>query len=141
MFKDKTPAERHEMLDTNCEKIEEVSYMKTFNEDELRQRKDSLAETSIRITDIEEDIKNYKSAKDEELKPLKESRKKLIADIKAKGEVVKEKCYKFVDLKERRVLYYNEDGDLVDNRRAYPDELSPSIQMAIREQLGKASNE
>lgn len=42
MFKDKTPAERHEMLETNCEKIEEVSYMKTFNEDELRQRKDSL---------------------------------------------------------------------------------------------------
>lgn len=143
MFKDKTPSERHDLLEANCDLVQKVTYMKSFEEEELRKRKDALAETSVRITDIEEDIKTYKQKKDEELKPLKEDRKKLIADIKAKGELVDETGYKFVFLKEHKVGIYNEDGDLIEQRRAYPDEMSPTIQMGIRQQqnLDKASNE
>lgn len=142
MFKDRTAAERHEMLDTNCDDIDSVTYMKPFDEDQLRQRKDHLAEILVKITDLENELADYKAEISESLKPLKKESSRLITDIKQKGEVVTEKCYKFLDLEERQVGYYNEDGDLVECRKAYPKELSPSIQMVIRnKEINKASNE
>jgi hypothetical protein len=68
-----------------------------------------------------------------ELKPLKETRQALLADIKSKGRMVKEKCYKFIEKEEKMACFYNGEGILVSSRPATRDELkAPTLFQAIR---------
>lgn len=132
LFQDKTEKERLEMLDANADAVEQQTYMKSFDSETLQKKKDKLAETAIQITDLEQEIKDFKAEKDEDLKPLREERKQLIADIKAKGELVTEKVYKYVDIDNRMVGFYNSEGVLISERSAFQNELTPTIQSAIR---------
>lgn len=65
------------------------------------------------------------------LKPLEEEKKRLLTGLKNKAEHTTERCFKFIDMETREVGYYNEDGDLIESRPAYADELQGNIfQMA-----------
>lgn len=58
---------------------------------------------------------------------MNETRKSLLKGLKNKAEFVTEPCYKFVDPETREVGYYNQEGDLIESRPAYPDELQSNI--------------
>lgn len=123
----KNPAERMRFLKDNCDKVEEKFYMKPYSPEELQQHKENLANLSIEIQDIEEELKAAKEHYKEMLKPLKEDRKEMVDNIKQKAEMVKEQCYAFVDRDTRRTAYYNSDGDLVEERPSTADELQPTL--------------
>ncbi len=119
--------ERKQFLLDNADEVVEMDYSKAFDADELAKKKTTLAEKSIKIHDLQEEIKDFKEEKNLELKPLKEDVKELLADIKAKSRVVTEKVYKFVDEEERMACFYNAEGVLVSSRPATRDELSPTL--------------
>jgi hypothetical protein len=120
-------AKRRDFLESNCDKVEEKGYMKRFTSEQLVQMKEGLSETDIEINDIEEEkkevIKDFKAR----LEPLTDERKRLLRGLKDKAEYVREKCYKFVDMEARKVGYYNGDGELIESRPAFPDELQGNI--------------
>lgn len=111
-------------LTDNCDKIEEKGYMKRFSADQLSQMKDELSEAAIRINDIEEEKKAIMDEFKERLKPLIDEKSRLLKGLKNKSEFVNEKCYKFVDTEAREVGFYNQDGDLIEARPAYVEELN-----------------
>lgn len=111
----------------NCDKAEEKSYMKRFTQEQLLQMKESLSETAIRINDIETEKRDIVAEFKARLKPLGEEKQRLLSGLKNKSELVKEQCYKFVDLELREVGFYNQDGDLIEARPAYADELQTNI--------------
>lgn len=119
--------ERKQFLIDNADEVVEMDYSKAFDADELAKKKTTLAEKSIKIHDLQEEIKDFKAEKNLELKPLKEDVEELLADIKAKSRVVTEKVYKFVDEEERMACFYNAEGILVSSRPATRDELSPTL--------------
>lgn len=119
--------ERKQFLIDNADEVVEMDYSKAFDADELAKKKTTLAEKSIKIHDLQEEIKDFKTEKNLELKPLKEDVEELLADIKAKSRVVTEKVYKFVDEEERMACFYNAEGVLVSSRPATRDELSPTL--------------
>lgn len=119
--------ERKQFLIDNADEVVEMDYSKAFDADELAKKKTTLAEKSIKIHDLQEEIKDFKAEKNLELKPLKEDVEELLADIKAKSRVVTEKVYKFVDEEERMACFYNAEGVLVSSRPATRDELSPTL--------------
>lgn len=119
--------ERKQFLIDNADEVVEMDYSKAFDADELAKKKTTLAEKSIKIHDLQEEIKDFKAEKNLELKPLKEDVEELLADIKAKSRVVTEKVYKFVDEEERMTCFYNSEGVLVSSRPATRDELSPTL--------------
>ena len=125
--------ERKNFLIDNADKVEEIDYHKSFESDELAQKKTDFANKSIRIAALEEEIKDFKDKIGEELKPLREEAKELLSDIKAKGQMVHEKCYLFLDEEERMVGYYNAEGVLVQSRPATRDELQKTIFADMRE--------
>ena len=84
----------------NCDAVEEKGYMKPFTPEELARMKESLSETDIEINDIEEE---------------------------KKAEFVTERCFKFIDQEAREVGYYNENGDLIESRPAYSEELQTTL--------------
>lgn len=109
-------------LKDNCDKIEEIGYMKQFSPEEISEKKDALAEVSIEINDIEEEKKVVMTEFKEQLKPLTEHKSTLLGHIKKKAEFVTEECFKFVDHTDRMVGHYNTDGVLISIRPMRPDE-------------------
>lgn len=61
------------------------------------------------------------------LEPLTTERKKTLDGLKKKAEFVTERCFKFIDQEAREVGYYNENGDLIESRPAYSEELQTTL--------------
>lgn len=125
---------RESFLKDNCDKVEEKGYMKPYTPEELQQRKEELANASIEIAEIEQEAKEAAAHYKGKLKPLKETRARMVSDIKSKSEYVKEFCYKFVDQEARETGYYNKEGDLIESRPATADELQTTLFGVIRNQ-------
>lgn len=124
--------ERKQFLLDNADKVEELDYHKTFSPDELSEKKTDFANKSIRIAELEEQIKDFKDQINVELKPLREEAIALRNDLKSKGQMVKEKCYIFLDEEEKMVGYYNSEGLLVQSRPATRDEMQKTIYAEMR---------
>lgn len=127
---DKPVAKRTAFLKDNCDKIEEIGYMKQFSPDEISSMKDELSEVAIEINDIsiekKEVMKEFKARMD----PLEDQKTTLLKHIKTKAEWVKEECYKFIDHEERMVGFYNAEGVLVEARPVRPEESQLTIRMS-----------
>lgn len=123
----KNAREREAFLKDNCDKVEEKGYMKPFTPEQLQGHKESLANVSISIDEIEMEKKEAMEHYKGQLKPLAEQRKQMVSNIRAKAEYVKEICFKFIDQEEKMVGYYNSDGNLIESRPATADELQPTI--------------
>lgn len=122
-----TLAERMDFLKSNCDTVEDLSYMKRFTPEQITTMKNTLATTSIEINDIEVEKKEAMKAYKESLKPLIDTKKELLKNIKQKAELVNEICYKFVDQELRLTGYYNSEGNLVSARPISPDEMQTTI--------------
>ena len=118
---------RIDFLKTNCDAVEKKGYMKRYTPDQLQQMKEELSEIAIEINDIEEEKKEVMEAFKSKLQPLNEDKKNLLSGLKNKAKYISEECFKFIDIEEREVGFYNEDGDLIESRPAYADELQRNI--------------
>lgn len=127
--------QRKAFLIDNADEVVEKTYTKNFDAEQLADKKTRLAEVSIKINDFENEIKDFKAEIGLQMKPLKEERSSLLDDIKAKGEVVTGKAYKFTDREERMTGFYNEEGVLIESRPATRDEMAENIFSMTRGKL------
>lgn len=67
--KDVALEQRAQFLEDNCDAVEEVTYSKMFTPEELAQKREQLTDSSIKIADIEEELKVVKADFKERLKP------------------------------------------------------------------------
>lgn len=123
------PIQREQFIKDNADACENKGYMKAYTPEELQGHKEKLANVSIEISEIENEIKEIKKEYAERLKPLKEARENMVSNIKAKAEYVNEVCYRFTDRDAKMTEYYNRDGDLVEMRPATAEELQPTLFM------------
>lgn len=93
--------ERWQFLQDNADAVEEIGYTHRFSPEELAQKKELLAEASIKINDIEEEKKEALSDFKDRLKPLTEEKAELLENIKTGSKFIpSEKCVK--------ILYHEE---------------------------------
>jgi hypothetical protein len=118
---------RAQFLQDNCDAVEEHGYTRRFTTDELNERKERLADTSIHLSDIETEKKEAMQEFKERIKPLEEEKTLLIKELKEKSEFVREGCYKFIDHESRTVAYYNRLGELVSSRPVMPQEMQKTM--------------
>lgn len=119
---------RWQFLQDNADAIEEIGYTHRFTPEELAQKKESLAETSIQINDIEEEKKEVINSYKEQLKPLNEEKQKLLENIKKGSEYVSnEKCVKILYHDEKMAGYFNKLGELVYSRPIMPQEMQKTV--------------
>ena len=130
--KDIALEERASFLEDNCDAVEEVTYSRAFEPEELALKREQLTDASIKIADIEEEKKEVMDGFKERLKPLQEQKGEGIKALRDKSQTVTEKCYKFLDEETKMVGFYNKEGNLVSSRPAFQKELQKTIQMDIR---------
>ena len=120
--------DRWQFLQDNADAVEEIGYTHRFTPDELAQKKESLAETSIKINDIEVEKKEVMDGYKEQLKPLNEEKQVLLENIKKGSEYrAHEECAKILDHEEKLAGYYNKLGELVYSRPIMPQEMQKTI--------------
>ena len=124
--------ERRQFFADNADAVEKKEYMRHFTTEELLKKKEGLSETCISINDIEEELKEIKKEYAEKLKPLVKRKKRVLGELKKKAELVEEDCYKFIDAEAREVGFYNANGDLIESRPAYSEELQTTMFQVIR---------
>lgn len=129
--------ERKNYLSDNADDVEEMSFTKRFDSETLMKKKDKYVAAASKVSDIEEQIKDFREEKKAELKPYKEECAKLLQEIKQKGSQVTERVYKFVDREARMTAWYDKEGNLVTSRQATRDELPCNIHSIAREQKAK----
>ncbi len=123
---------RAAFLNDNCDATQEMTYTRQLTSEELAECREKLTDASIKLADIAEEKKLAMDAFKEEAKPYEEIRTKQIKNLKHKSEVVTALCYKFIDEETHMVGFYNKEGDLVDSRPAFADELQRNIFQAAR---------
>ena len=119
--------ERKLFLKDNCDKVENLSYMKQFTPDKIIELKESLAEVSIKIDDIEGQKKMQNEVFKDALKPLNEEKQSALSGIRQRAEQVNEVCYTFIYQEEKTVATFNEQGERVSLRPAMQNELQGTI--------------
>jgi hypothetical protein len=120
--------DRWQFLQDNADAIEEIGYTHRFTPDELAQKKESLAETSISINDIEIEKKEVMEGYKEQLKPLNVIKQTLLENIKKGSEYVEnQECAKILYHEEKMAGYYNKLGELVYSRPIMPQEMQKTI--------------
>lgn len=119
---------RWQFLKDNADAVEDIGYTHRFTPEELAQKKESLAETSIKINDIENEKKEVMADFKEKLKPLNEEKQILLENIKKGSEFVEsEQCVKILYHEEKMAGYYNQLGELVYSRPIMPQEMQKTI--------------
>lgn len=120
--------DRWQFLQDNADAVEKIGYTHRFTPEELAQKKESLAETSIKINDIEVEKKEVMDGYKEQLKPLNEVKQTLLDNIKKGSEYREnEECAKILDHEEKMAGFYNTLGELVYSRPIMPQEMQKTI--------------
>lgn len=119
--------QRELFLRDNCDKVEEMGYMKEYTHEELQMMKESLAEASIHINNIEVAKKDAMDAFKVKMKSHKVTYARCVEGLRNKAEFVNENCFKFIDHEANEVGYYNSLGHLVMTRPCRPEEMQSTI--------------
>ncbi len=106
--------------------------MKAFTDEEIRERKDDLAQTVIDIAKIQQEKKEVNDGFKSQLKPLENSKNILLEQIKNKAEYVTEECFKLISHEENMAGYYNSRGELIESRPIKKEERQLTVFHAQR---------
>ena len=133
LFQDLEPKERAEMLDAQADEVTEENYLLPYNNEEMRLQRKQYVDLSLEMKQITDEENEMKEQFKERKAPVKKCLDNVLANIKQGGEYVKGKLYKIIDQDERVVGFYNENGELVSQRKALPSELnSPTLFTHLR---------
>ena len=128
LAQDISEQDRWQFLQDNADAVEKIGYTHRFTPEELAQKKESLAEVSIQINDIETEKKEVMDDFKERLKPLNEEKAELLDHIKRGSEFrADEECAKILYHDERMAGFYTRLGELVYSRPIMPQEMQKTI--------------
>ena len=128
-----TPVEqREQILRDSCDQIVERSYTRKFDQIEINERRADLANVTILIADLEQELAEIRADYKGRIKPLQERIGKLRDELKSGGDWIKGDCFKFVDEDEEKVGFYSPEGYLLEERSMTPDERQRTVFHAIR---------
>lgn len=111
-----------DMLEANADSAEERTYYVPLDDNEMTERKDRFAKTSIKLAKIEEKKKQVNDEFKKEMAPLIDEKKELLNEIKVGAREEEGVVFKMIDYENGMVGFYNQHGLLVDSRPALEDE-------------------
>lgn len=128
-----TPIEhRAQILRDSCDQIEERSYTRKFEQNEIDELRKEVSNVLILANNLEEELAGIKSDFKGKIKPLQERIGKILDELKSGGEYVKGECFKFIDAEAGEVGWYSPDGYLLESRAMKPEERQRTTFQTLR---------
>lgn len=106
---------------------EETSYFKVLTQEELDERRETLTENYIKISDLEAEKKQLTEEIKAKQKPMKVQNVELLQTLKTKSEKIDGVLY-HVDDQDKGMMYsYDANGNFISSRRLKPNERQGSM--------------
>ena len=131
-----TAKERLMILQENAVKVEQTTYQKMLDADELAARHEDLAENCIKLSSIDDDKKEVMADFKLKTDPLNLANKTLLTEIKTKQATVEGTLFHLANHEEGFMETYDNEGSLIATRRLRPEEKQGTIFS-----LGKTANQ
>lgn len=130
-----TPIEqREQIMKDSCDQILERSYTRKFDQAEINEKRSELANVSIQMQELEQELAEHRATIKGKIKPLSERRGKILDELKSGGEWIKGDCYKFVDDEEGMVGIYTPEGYKLEERPMTQEERRRNVFRVLRDQ-------
>ena len=127
MLADVPVEQRDQILRNSCDQIVEKSYTRKFDQGEINERRADLANVTIQIADLDQELSEIRADFKGKIKPLQERIVKLRDELKSGGDWVKGECYKFVDEETGEVGFYSPEGYLLEQRAMTAEERQRNV--------------
>lgn len=138
MLQEMPVEERENVLRDSCYSVvEKMGYLHRYTPQETNEKRKELADVSITLRDLEDELSSIRESYKARMKPIQEEINAIITKLKQGGDYVSGDCYKFIDESEGMVGIYSPEGYLVENRPILPDER----QMSIFRNLGQTGTD
>lgn len=138
MLQEMPVEERENVLRDSCYSVvEKMGYLHRYTPQETNEKRKELADVSITLRDLEDELSSIRESYKARMKPIQEEINAIISKLKQGGDYVSGDCYKFIDESEGMVGIYSPEGYLVENRPILPEER----QMSIFRNLGQTGTD
>lgn len=137
LFQDLPLEEREKMVFDNADEVEEISYTRSYNEEERAKMQTEFHSAASRVEDLDEELDSAKSRIKGQKKPIVANMLRLRRAIRYGAESITGKCAKLIDRESGTAGYYTPEGKLVYERPLFDTEK----QRTVFEFKRKASNE
>lgn len=121
------PADRIDALRDTADKIEQTRYFRKLTPEELDIKREELSETAIKLSDIQNEMKETNDKFKERMKPLKDSLTGLIYEVKTKQAECEGIVYHLANHDTGMMESYDDKGDLIGSRRLRPEERQSNL--------------
>lgn len=119
--------ERREFLESNAADVYQGKYSRPLSDDEKTKAKDSLSQTFLKISDLEEDFAEKKAAHKEEIKPFKKEIQMLATQVRTGQMLADGIIFNLPDFESGFMESYNELGELISTRKLNPGEKQANV--------------
>jgi flagellar motility protein MotE (MotC chaperone) len=92
-----TPEQRKNLLDDNCDTRKETEYYKKLTPDELDEKRESLTEKLIQVSEWKDELKVVQDEFKDRIKPVESVMKGLLTEVKTKQALVIGILYEVAD--------------------------------------------
>ena len=133
MYPDLAPEARADKMRDTADKVMDYQYHKPYTEEEIADRRKTLADLCIRISDLEGELAAQKALYKSLIQPEETAREGVVSDLRSGGKMVTEECFVYVDAAIQKAGVYNADGDLLDEKDITPDMAQQTIFQLLRE--------
>lgn len=130
-LKQLSPSDRLMTLQSESLSIEEQTYTKPLNEDEMILVKEELAKSSIAKSFLEEELRQIKEDFKQKMAPHSSVIIESIASLKTGGKTITGMLYKLPDYDNKLVYFVDADGNQVSSRMMKPEERQVMIGSSI----------
>lgn len=127
-----SPESRRRALEDSCDKIEQSTYFKPLEQNELDVRMEALTKNSIDLDAFDEEKKNFSEYMKAKVDPLKKENKSLLLELRTRQVEVTGNLYHMANYDTGMMDLYGEDGELVSSRRLRPEERQQTIHSLTR---------
>lgn len=127
------------LLKKLCKTKEQMTYAKSLTEAELVAEKGNFARDAMRISQLEDELKMLAASYKEKIKALKKTnieRLEVIANEKRQAYAM---VYGIPDNSTERMLFYDEDGELITSREMLPNEKQGTLFLGEKQQTANTA--
>lgn len=116
IFAEYSKEEKIQFLEEGNDGISRERYKRNFQNNERAKLRQRNAEIDLLLGEIDEELAERKAEIKQRRDPLAAEKKKILEDLKQGGVYVEGRLFKFVDREAGEVGFYDEDGQLVQQR-------------------------